>query len=212
MITGLLSSKHEPLVSETAAEVTSYLNLGSALKDSLRLKIYDHIKDRLSLSENISLNINCIACCVDILSSAEDLGVILETKQDFFQYSKTLFNEGGPHARIAVVLPFIGLILKSYFKSGSLASISSNNVIELLDIWSERVLAYSSANEREILRLSSLKSIQVAASSLFQHYDETNSKTDLFREDLVARLCSRYVALNFSNHLAFILTQLSQII
>ena len=193
LMTCLLSSTNELLVSETAAAITHSLENGRTLTNRLRTTISDLTRRRIILSDDRQESLNFMGCLVNVSNGAQNFEIPLQRAMEYLSDFRTLSLEEMSHGQLAVVLPFLGLIFQQCFKRQSDSHHHFNDTLELMSIWSERILAHSFAHEREILRLSSLKAIQISATSLFQYYEDTLVADQSSREDVVAVVCARYV-------------------
>ena len=190
-MTSLLASPNELVVSETAAAISHCIEDGKTLNQELRRKIFDATCNRVKFLDNQTENLNVMECCFNAFD-AHKSGITLQKISEFLQDSRTLCFEKSSHRQLAVILPYSGLMFGYYFRMNSNLPKYSKDFLKLADAWSEKLYACSCAGEREILRRSSLKAIQISAGSLFQYYEETMVDDVLFRGDVVAVLCSRY--------------------
>ena len=191
MITELLSSQNELLVSETALAITQLLELGGTLREMLRLKIYHLTRDRLKVLDDGTDNINCIECCFAVLNGVQEFEIPLQKITEFLNDFQTLLIQGATHRQLAAVLPFIGLVFRSWMEKLTAPSKDHDEVFQIIDKWSELIFKYSSSSEREILRIGSLKALRFTAGSLTKYYVETNDFNQSSREDIVALMCAR---------------------
>ena len=192
LMSGLLTSPSALLVSETAAAVTQYIEEGKTLRQELRRKVFEITCSRVKILSDQSGNLDLIECCSSVCS-VHDFDIPSHRLFELLQDTRMLGYENVSHRTLAVILPFSGLIFSYCLRKNLDLSSCCEDVFRLVETWSKKIYACSFASEREILRLGSLKAIQISASSFFQYYDSTLEDDSSFRQDIVADSCSRYV-------------------
>ena len=190
-MTSLLASPNKLVVSETAAAISHCMENGKTLNEELKKKIFDLACNKVKVLDNRTENLNMMECCFNVFDSHKS-DITFQRVSEFLQDSSKLCFEESSHRQLAVILPYSGLMFAYYFRMNSDLSKYGKDFLTLADTWSEKLYTCSFASEREVLRWSSLKAIQISAGSLFQYYEETMEGDALFRGDIVAVLCSRY--------------------
>ena len=193
LLAKLLSSSHSLLRDEAFHEISNHLEGGKFLHEELRSRLFHYLFDTVGFSSYKTDDTVLIDCCFNCGKELQRI-VIPEKKVLILlkKYVETV-QSNCPSRLLAACIPFMALLAKYFCENIADTGYQRNDLQDPIDVLTEKVLTGSAAEEREILRWSSLKALKVLNKSLFDMYRMSNGPNAALRSDRISRFCSRFV-------------------
>ena len=189
----LLSSSHSLLRDEAFHEINNHLEEGKFLHEEIRSRIFHCLFDTVDFSSCKTDDTILIECCFN--SGKELQRIVIPEEKVLILLKKCVetVQSNCPSRLLAVCIPFMGLLAKYFCDNVADTVFQQNDIQDPLNVLTEKVLTGSAAEEREIMRWSSLRALRVFIRSLFDVYQKTNGPNAALRSDRLSRCCSRFV-------------------
>ncbi len=188
LLDDLLSLRYTELEVELLETLQSHLDLGKFLHSELKTRIRTAlVRNLLSDYREHAFTVywNCW-CSIRVKDKTLDDDVVYQ----LFRTSSNISGSCCSYRVLAASLPFIASLLGPVCEA-ILDKSCHEDFMPLLIGWSEKIYASSFANEREILRVSSLNAIQACFKNVMLLYRNGDCNR------LIEMVCVRYLGFHF---------------